>query len=389
MASLFSIEFYRDVRRYLRDGGLFVQWVQLYEIAPPLLATIVAALDANFSDYEFWLANDGDMMIVAVHNGRLPRPDARAFDNRELSATLDRYLIKTLDDLHLHRLGGRQALLPYFATFGAAPNSDFFPVLEFQAPQARYMRSGAGEVVNLLELAQPIVALFDGEARRLADPAQLSAGSRQWGKRASWPERALAARRYVRTGEEALLASLDVDLASDLILLRAALVECRLRLPDGALRSALANAARAVSAHLPRAEAAAFWADLGRRGCEARVAPSERRWLRVHRAVAAGAAPEMASAAGEILQEETGLQGALLAQALAAYMAGEILLGRGGEALKAFGKFRGQLGPAARDWMPVFRLLIGQADVPRAPAAGVTKSGRLVDRNGQPGRPPL
>jgi spermidine synthase len=355
VASLFSTEFYRDVRRYLRDGGLFVQWIQLYEMAPVLLSTVVGALDANFTDYEFWLANDGDMIIVAVHNGKVPRPDAAALANPELKAALERYVIKTLDDLHLHRLGGRQALQPYFASFGAAPNSDFFPVLEFQAPLSRYMRSGSGEVVNLLELSAPIIGLFEAGARREPDPAQLSAGARQWRKRASWPEQAHAGQGFMRSGNQALLSSLGPDLAADLILLRAALVECKLRLPAGALRTSIANAARGVSAHLPRAEAASFWDTLGRRQCGAAG------WVRLHRAVAAGLPAEIAAAAKSVLDAEPDLAGTPLAHALSAYMAGEILNGRAREAMRAFVEHRARLGAAAREWDGVFRMLVGQA----------------------------
>jgi spermidine synthase len=361
VASLFSTEFYRDVRRYLRDGGLFVQWIQLYEMAPVLLSTVIGALDANFADYEFWLANDSDMIIVAVHNGKVPRPDAAAFANPELQAPLERFLIKTLDDLHLHRLGGRQALQPYFASFGAAPNSDFFPILEFQAPLSRYMRAGSGEIVNLLELAAPVVALFDGDARRAPDPARLSAGTRQWGKRASWPEQALAGQRFVRSGNEAMLAPIAPELATDLILLRAALVDCKLRLPAGALRTSVGNAARGVSAHLPRAEAASFWDTLGRRQCGAAADAGDRGWVRLHRAVAAGVPADIAAAAKSVLEAEPDLTGTPLAQALTGYMAGEILNGRAREAMRAFVEHRGRLGAAARDWEGVFRLLVGQA----------------------------
>jgi hypothetical protein len=291
----------------------------------------------------------------------VPRPDAAVFANPQLQPSLERFVIKTLDDLHLHRLGGRQALQPYFASFGTAPNSDFFPILEFQAPLSRYMRAGSGEVVNLLELAAPIVALFDGGARREPDPSRLSTGTRQWGKRASWPEQALAGQRFVRSGDQALLAPLASELAADLVLLRAALVECKLRLPPGALRTSIGNAARGVSAHLPRAEAASFWDTLGRRQCGATSDPADRRWVRLHRAVAAATPAEIAAAAKSVLEAEPDPAGHLLAQALSAYMAGEILNGSAKEAMRGFVEYRGRLGAAGRDWEGVFRMLVGQA----------------------------
>src|SRR6185503_4984135 len=150
VAGLFSTEFYRDVRRHLRDGGLFVQWVQLYEMTPALLATVVAALEPHFTDYEIWQANDGDLVIVAAHGGMVPRPDAAAFQNERLRAALEPFHVRNLDDLLLHRLAARRAIGPYFAMFGSEQNSDFFPVLEQRAPAARFMRVQATEVLSLL-----------------------------------------------------------------------------------------------------------------------------------------------------------------------------------------------------------------------------------------------
>src|SRR5262249_22242662 len=51
VASLFTTEFYRDVKRYLTEDGLFVQWIQLYELDERLFASIVRAIDENFADY--------------------------------------------------------------------------------------------------------------------------------------------------------------------------------------------------------------------------------------------------------------------------------------------------------------------------------------------------
>jgi spermidine synthase len=362
VAGLFSYEFYRDVRRYLRDGGLFVQWVNLYEMAPVLLATIVVALDANFDDYEFWLANDSDLLIVAAHNGKVPRPNAAALQNAELRTDLERLGVRNLDDLHLQRLGGRAALGPYFAAFGAPPNSDFFPVLELQAPLARHTRASAVDVVRLTELAQPLVVRFDGEPRPHPDPARLTEGSGRWTPRAALARQAVAALDFARSGRPEALASVSAELAADLVLARAALTECRVPLPPAVVHAALADLAHGVSAHLLPGQAASFWEELARRHCASAINAADGRWLRLHRAVAVEGSQEMASAAAAILEAEPDLQGYLLARALSAYMAGEILKGATPAALRAFAKHGGRLGPAARSWEPVFRFLIGQAN---------------------------
>jgi spermidine synthase len=369
VAGLFSYEFYRDVRRYLRDGGLFVQWVNLYEMAPLLLATIVTALDANFADYELWMANDSDLLIVAAHNGKVPRPAAAALQGAALRAELERLGVRNLDDLYLHRLGGRAALGPYFAAFGAPANSDYFPVLELQAPLARHMRSSAAEVVRLIDLALPLVVRFDGERQPYPDPSRFSEGHHAWTPREPLARQALAALDFTRSGRLAALAEVNTELSVDLVTVRAALIECRLQLPPAALHGALSDIAHVVT-HLPPEQAVAVWDGLGQRRCTRPLEPGDRRWLRLHRAVASGAPDELSAAAQAILETETQLQGQLLARALSAYMAAEILKGAAPAAMKVYTAHRGRLGTAARPWEPVFRFLIGQAAYGKGPRRG-------------------
>jgi spermidine synthase len=359
VASLFSAEFYRDVRRYLEPGGLFVQWVQLYETTPKLLATVVAALEENFSDYEFWLANDHDLLIIASHRGMVPSPDPRAFDNAGLRAELERFRIANVDDLALHRVGGRAALMPYFAAFGAPANSDYFPVLEMNAPLARFTNSYTPDLSALVRAPLPLLPLFDPRARQ-PDPVRITPGERDWLRRAGWALQANDIQQYLRSGSEKMLAGFNVELASDLLLLRTALFECTPRLPEDTLRHHLADLAGHVSIHLPRAAAVSFWDALGAR-CGSRLSASDRRWLELHRAVAAGDGAGMARSAEAILEADPRLEPRLFAHAVAAFMAGSILANRPGAAIGAFNKHRSRLA-GAQDWQPIFRFLVGQVD---------------------------
>src|SRR6266850_1954034 len=74
VAGLFTTEFYRDTKRYLAPGGLFVQWVHAYDLNDRLLGSVVSALGENFADYEIYETNPGDLIVVAVAEGRVPRP---------------------------------------------------------------------------------------------------------------------------------------------------------------------------------------------------------------------------------------------------------------------------------------------------------------------------
>jgi hypothetical protein len=128
------------------------------------------------------------------------------------------------------------------------------------------------------------------------------------------------------------------------------------------LAQQLADIAHFVSVHLPSAAAVSFWREIASPQCEPQLSAADRRWLRLHRAVAAGRAPDIASVAGEILEAEPGLNGGLLAQALASFMAAKILTGEGAAAIGTLAKHRERLGPGSRDWAPVFRFLVVHAE---------------------------
>ena len=362
VASLFSAEFYRDVRRHLNDGGLLLQWVQLYEITPELLATIVTALHANFSDYEFWLPGSADLVIVAAKDGRVPAPSASALAHPALRAELERFSIVSLDDLALHRVAGRAALAPYFANFRVPPNSDYFPALAMKAPLARYMQSAAPDFAMLSHAPLPLLALFDERARRLPEAQHLTPGERPWLPRAASVREAAAARHYLASGAAQSLGALEAQPVASLVLLRAALVECRVRLPEGVLRHELAALARVVGAQLPSSASASLWSGLASAPCAAQLSDSDRRWLRLHAAVAGTSAPDMARAAQAILETEPNLTPELVAHALAALMAASVLTGDAEGALAAFMRHREVFTRMAPEWKPVFRFLIAHAE---------------------------
>jgi len=65
IASLFTLEYYRADSDRLTDDGVFVQWVQGYEIDAPTLRTIYATLAAVFPQVETWQTNAADLALVA------------------------------------------------------------------------------------------------------------------------------------------------------------------------------------------------------------------------------------------------------------------------------------------------------------------------------------
>jgi spermidine synthase len=70
IASLFTLEYYRAAAERLNDGGVFIQWVQAYEIDTPTIRTIYATLGQVFPQIETWHTNPGDLVLIAQKQPR-------------------------------------------------------------------------------------------------------------------------------------------------------------------------------------------------------------------------------------------------------------------------------------------------------------------------------
>src|SRR5256714_85073 len=122
VSGLFTTEFYRRVRTHLAPGGVFGQWLHLYELDDALAATVLAALDANFPAYEIFFTSNADILIVAGIGRVLPAPDWGVIALPGIVADLRRAVQLTPNALEATRLAGRQFLHPYLAA-QSSPNS--------------------------------------------------------------------------------------------------------------------------------------------------------------------------------------------------------------------------------------------------------------------------
>lgn len=140
-ATLFSDEFYAFVPRHLEDDGIFLQWIQSYEIDHTLISSVLRAMLGHFSDVQAYLTNGEDILLIAVPKGHVPALGERLFGDVGLRADLARIGFRDVRDLQDTFVMDRRALLAYAALHPAQPNSDFFPILQLEAPATRFMKS--------------------------------------------------------------------------------------------------------------------------------------------------------------------------------------------------------------------------------------------------------
>ena len=159
VASLFTTEFYSHVRRYLSAGGVFGQWLHLYEIDDGLVLSVLAGMYENFDSYELFLTAGRDMIVVATNSPEMPKPDWSIFALPAITQDLCHFVPLTPEALEATRIAHREALAPLLYDWGQ-PNSDFFPVLDLLAERTRYLGRGADGFVGLPAQRFDITAPF-------------------------------------------------------------------------------------------------------------------------------------------------------------------------------------------------------------------------------------
>lgn len=66
IASLFTQDFYHAVMERLKPGGLFLQWVQAYEIDGEAIQTVYATLGSVFPHIQTWRTQANDLLLAAT-----------------------------------------------------------------------------------------------------------------------------------------------------------------------------------------------------------------------------------------------------------------------------------------------------------------------------------
>lgn len=165
-ASLFSKEFYAFVPRQLNDDGLFVQWLQLYEIDPELVSSVLTGMLANFNDVHAYLANESDLVLVASPKGTVPRLDGRVFTDPLLKADLKRVGVHGLRDMQDSFVMDKRALIAYATQYPSRANSDYFPILQLKAPESRFRNANVAEFGAFATAPWPVARHIGGVPAR-------------------------------------------------------------------------------------------------------------------------------------------------------------------------------------------------------------------------------
>lgn len=174
--SLYTREHFAAIREHLADGGLFAQWLPLYQLEPAVLHSIMASFVDVFPDAEAWLGiyNAQVPALMLVTRGGVPTPP---FDTALMMKTIarlepDGIPIADIRDV----LGSRMLDADAFRQMcsGAPLNTDLAPIVMIAAPRVAYEDDHAVAIANLRELLARRIPL-PGDRLALDEPRRAKA----------------------------------------------------------------------------------------------------------------------------------------------------------------------------------------------------------------------
>ncbi|QDG49760.1 hypothetical protein FIV42_03110 [Persicimonas caeni] len=137
VSSLFTVEHFARAKRHLKPGGVFAQWVQLYELRPENVRRVFATFLEVFPHvHAFSSMPKGTDLILIGSDDPIPLPPGgyeRAWEIDSVRKELQRVGIHHPDELY-GLMFMNQAELEEFAE-GAELNTDDNGLLEFEAPK--------------------------------------------------------------------------------------------------------------------------------------------------------------------------------------------------------------------------------------------------------------
>lgn len=358
VANLFSEEFYRLINRHLTANGLFVQWFQLYEIDMNLVASVLKAVSANFSDYALYAPHIGDLLIIAKKDGAMGNPDPGLFDIPGLAGELRRVGIESLQDIEVRRIGNRQALDKLLETFPIRANSDYYPVLEQNAARTRFLNVHAGELLGFSHDPLPSLEILTGfglsckETRITPSP---------FFPKSEAAYIAMALRDYFLYGSfSPKYGAVPTDIREQAVQFRRIFHEPG-SVPEQDVREeCLFSIAGQMVPHLRSHELDAVWKRLDSGAAAQLLTPLEKGWVSFFKAVGRRDPVEMTTAAGKLLEKGRQIPPHAAKYLLASAMLGSVVQGDRKQSLRFWSDYQRGLFGSGRPEL-VFQILLANS----------------------------
>ncbi len=138
VSSLFTKEFYRDMRRHLSLDGTLAQWLQSYEFRDELFLSILAAMHESFPEMALHPIPGTSADVLLLAGRTLPHPDAARLAKGTPYADI------SAEELTPEQVASPAEVTPRILSAlvrEVTPNSDYAPIVDAGAEEAFFTKT--------------------------------------------------------------------------------------------------------------------------------------------------------------------------------------------------------------------------------------------------------
>lgn len=155
IGNLFTVEFYRDIQKRLKPGGLMVQWMHTYEMTDDTLRLVLRTVTASFEYVTAWSPMGTDLLLIASKSPvsvDLQKSTDR-FNDLKVRADLSRIRIQSFPTILSLQIASDSGVRK--AAGKGRVNEDIFPILEYEAPKAFFLGGTSEFLISYDERRHP------------------------------------------------------------------------------------------------------------------------------------------------------------------------------------------------------------------------------------------
>ncbi len=136
ISNLFTVDFYRKVKSRLSPEGMFGQWLQLYEISPAAVKTVLASIHEVFPHMAVFQVDEGNIIILASSQSiQIPYENFRKrFEEEKVRESFRRVNIFNANQVLSHFIASGDQLKAFIAD-APSLNTDDNVWLEHRMPR--------------------------------------------------------------------------------------------------------------------------------------------------------------------------------------------------------------------------------------------------------------
>lgn len=345
VSGLFSEEFYRLIGLHLAEHGLFVQWVQLYEIDTELVLSVLKALSRHFHYFSLYAANSEDLVIIARKNSPLGNISDSLFKPLTLNEELKRIYVRNIKDIEVRRTGNENLVSRLIGSSAIRANSDYYPVLDQNAARTRFLKSRATEIIDWVYEPLPAFEMLSGSGNSWG---QTEITLSPLFEKTGFFSTAMALRDFYLKGDfNPKYAEIPDEIIKSAVQLKKILQNCGTS-DDQDKIDAIFITAKNMIPYLKSDESDAVWKSLKSGQCKPSLSSREEQWISLFKAIGRRDAQVMAGISRTLLENGGDWDKERLKYLIVTAMLGEMAQGNREEAINIWSNYQSKVDRNSR-----------------------------------------